>query len=238
VRVPAGALNAAVVRSATRSHAGCVRTLNEDAVLERPDLGLWAVADGMGGHDAGDVASRIVVEELAAPGTDVVERLQRANRRLLAYAAKTRAGLVGSTVVVLQIEGPRYTCFWVGDSRAYIQRSGGLIRLTRDHSAVQELIDAGRITNSEAIRHPQSHVITRAVGAEQSLAVDCCEGTVDTGDTFLLCSDGLSNTLDEAELATLASGQDLGDAADSLLALALKRRAADNVSVALIRQTD
>jgi serine/threonine protein phosphatase PrpC len=238
VRVSAGALSATVVRSATRSHAGCVRTLNEDAILERPDLGLWAVADGMGGHNAGDVASRIVIEELAAPGTDVVERLQRANRSLLAYAARTRAGLVGTTVVVLQIEGARYTCFWVGDSRAYIRRGTGLIRLTRDHSAVQELIDAGRITCAEAIRHPQSHVITRAVGAEQSLAIDHCEGTVCTGDTFLLCSDGLSNTLNEAELATLASGQDLADAADSLLSLALNRRAADNVSVALIRRTE
>jgi serine/threonine protein phosphatase PrpC len=231
-------LSAARFLCAARSHTGCVRTLNEDAILERPEFGLWAIADGMGGHNAGDVASRMVVEELAAPATDIVERLQRANRRLLAYAAKTRAGLVGSTVVALQVTGTRYRCFWVGDSRAYIQRGTSLMRLTRDHTAVQELIDAGRITHAEAIRHPQSHVITRAVGAEQNLAVDHREGAISTGDTFLLCSDGLSNTVDEAELAHLTSGEDLAEAADSLLALALKRRAADNVSVVLIRLAD
>jgi len=223
------------LRSAARSHAGCVRALNEDAVLDRPDIGLWAVADGMGGHNAGDVASRAVLQELGSQAASVGDRLQRANRRLLLHAAQTKSGPIGSTVVALEIQAPHYTCFWVGDSRAYLIRDGRLTRLTRDHSAVQELIDAGRITSAEAAQHPQSHVITRAVGAEQTLAVDSRAGSIEANDTFLLCSDGLSNVLREDELAEVASMADLEAAAETLLARALRRQASDNVSVVLIR---
>jgi protein phosphatase len=222
-------------RSAARSHSGCVRAFNEDAVLERPDLGLWAVADGMGGHNAGDVASKVVVEELATEGTNVGECLRRANDRLLQHAARSKCGPVGSTVVGLRIDPPHYTCFWVGDSRAYLLRDGHLTRLTRDHSAVQELVDAGRITAAEARRHPQAHIITRAVGAEQTLTIDSHCGSIGHGDTFLLCSDGLSNTMRDDEIAEVASTVDLERAADDLLALALHRQASDNVSVILIR---
>jgi serine/threonine protein phosphatase PrpC len=236
LRAPVQQLNAVhASRSAARSHAGCVRVLNEDAVLDRPDIGLWAVADGMGGHNAGDVASKGVLEELASQDANIGERLQRANRRLLLHAAQTRSGPIGSTVVALEIRPPHYACFWVGDSRAYLMRDNRITRLTRDHSAVQELMDAGRITPAEAAEHPQSHVITRAVGAEQTLAVDSHDGSIEANDTFLLCSDGLSNLLREDELADVASLADLEAAADTLLALALRRQAPDNVSVILIR---
>ncbi len=237
MRAPIQTLNAAqAFRSAARSHVGCVRALNEDAILDRPDIGLWAVADGMGGHDAGDVASNVVIEELASQDANIEERLRRANCRLLLHAAQTRSGPIGSTVVALHIDPAHYSCFWAGDSRAYLLRDNHLTRLTRDHSAVQELIDAGRITAAEAARHPQSHVITRAVGAEQTLIVDSHGGSIRPNDTFLLCSDGLSNLVGESELADVAKTPDLGVAAETLLALALQRRAPDNVSVILVRQ--
>jgi serine/threonine protein phosphatase PrpC len=235
LRAPIQKLNAAhAFRSSARSHVGCVRALNEDAILDRSDVGLWAVADGMGGHNAGEVASAVVIEELSLD-TNVRERLQRANRRLLAHAAQTRSGPIGSTVVVLRIDPPRYSCFWAGDSRAYLLRDNRLTRLTRDHSAIQELVDAGRITHTEAAQHPQSHVITRAVGAEQTLTVDSRDGALSANDTFLLCSDGLSNLIRDGELADAASMTDLDAAADALITLALQRNAPDNVSVILVR---
>ena len=227
-------------RSAARSHVGCVRRLNEDAVLARPAFGLWAVADGMGGHDAGEIASRIVIDEIQPKdgwptrGT-VREGLQRANRRLVAFAEKTGSGTIGSTVVVLVIEAARYVCVWAGDSRAYMLRGAELSRLTRDHSAVQELVDAGVVAEADAQRHPQSHVITRAVGADPTLDLDVCEGPVHPGATFLLCSDGITNLIADAELADLMARADIDDAADAILALALKRGAPDNISVVLVR---
>ncbi len=235
MRAPIQKLNAAhAFQSSARSHVGCVRALNEDAILDRPDIGLWAVADGMGGHNAGEIASAVVIEELSH-GTNVTEHLQRANRRLLAHAAQTRSGAIGSTVVVLRIEPTRFSCFWAGDSRAYLLRDDRLMRLTHDHSAVQELVDAGRITPTEAVHHPQAHVITRAVGAEQTLSVDCRDGPISASDTFLLCSDGLSNLIRDSELADAAKMTDLDAAADALLTLALQRNAPDNVSVILVR---
>lgn len=228
-------------RSAARSHVGCVRTLNEDAVLDRPALGLWAVADGMGGHDAGEIASRLVIDEIdpkqayvATPGA-IGESLQRANRRLVSYAAQTKAGTCGSTVVVLLIEHSGYTCLWAGDSRAYVLRGRSLTQLTRDHSAVQELIDAGSIGAADAARHPHAHMITRAVGAEAALAVEIVEGAVHPGETFLLCSDGITNVMRDAELTDLIGLPNLDDAADAVQELALQRRAPDNISLILVR---
>ncbi len=219
---------------------GCVRTLNEDAVLDRPGIGLWAVADGMGGHNAGDVASKLVIDEIdpkdAQVSRDAIgESLQRANRKLVSYAAQTRAGTCGSTVVVLLLEPKRYTCHWAGDSRAYLLRERTLTQLTHDHSAVQELIDADRLQPVDAARHPYAHIITRAVGAERELAVETREGATHKGDTFLLCSDGITNLVRNEELADLIGMPHLEDAADALLELALQRRAPDNVSLVLVR---
>lgn len=227
-------------RSAARSHVGCVRRLNEDAVLARPEFGLWAVADGMGGHDAGEIASRIVLDEIQPKdgwpirGT-VREGLQRANRRLVAFAEKTGSGTIGSTVVVLLMEASRYVCIWAGDSRAYMLRGTQLTRLTRDHSAVQELVDAGVVAAADAAYHRQAHVITRAVGADATLDLDVCEGAVPPGATFLLCSDGITNLIADAELAEFMARADIDEAADAITALALKRHAPDNISLVLVR---
>jgi protein phosphatase/serine/threonine-protein phosphatase Stp1 len=232
------ALSAGRFRSSAATHAGAVRQRNEDNYVNRPDLGLWAVADGAGGHQAGDVASRIVADTLKAvpSGIDAAQLLTEVRRRLagahsaLWAEAERRGGdaQLVSTVVVLLARDRYFACLWAGDSRAYLLRGQRFHQLTRDHSIVQELFDAGAISAAEAIHHPAANVITRAVGAE-ALELDKITDRLCVGDRFLLCSDGLFKTLPES---TLAEGlaADRGDAAERLLAAALACRADDNVT--------
>lgn len=221
-----------------------MRPLNEDSFLDLPEVGLWAVADGMGGHDCGEVASRMVVEALGAlppPASgyafvrEASEALQRANRSLLAFAAERSADVVGSTVVTLLAFDGHYACLWAGDSRAYLRRRGELCQLTRDHSLVQELIDSGALSQAEARRSRRGHVITRAVGVEPTLDLEMRQGTLAESDTFLLCSDGLNAVLEDADIdEVLAGARGLADAADRLVDLSLARGAPDNVTVLLV----
>ena len=158
----------------TRTHVGLRRKINEDALLSRPDLGLWAVADGMGGHDAGEVASALVIEGLGAipPGlapeaqAEAVRTvLQGVNARLREMGGEgPKPRTIGSTVTVLTAKAGGYVCQWAGDSRGYLARDGVLVQLTRDHSLVQQLVDLGELTAAEAENHPDGNVITRAVG--------------------------------------------------------------------------
>jgi serine/threonine-protein phosphatase Stp1 len=220
------------------SHAGAVRTVNQDAWLCRPEIGLFAVADGVGGHGHGEVASQKVVAALnhipaslppEARITAVRDSLQSAHRALL-EDAETPIGAQASTVVVLMLHGDHFACLWAGDSRAYLLRDGQLCRLTSDHSVVQDLITAGAITEAEAELDPRRHVITRAVGAgEAELPIDKAVGLTMPGDRFLLCSDGLYKMLEPDEVAEMLSGP--GDVARALLEVALARRARDNVTV-------
>lgn len=233
-----------VFRSAGRTHEGRVRRLNEDGFIESSRLGLWAVADGMGGHAAGEVASRKVVESLAAlpaPASgfgfvrDVTEALKAANAELIAYAADRGADAVGSTVVVLLAVDGHYACLWAGDSRGYLFRDGALSPLTRDHSLVQALVDSGALTPSEAKSSRRGNVITKAVGVDPALELDMVQGPLRDGDLFLLCSDGLTGVLDEAEIAALLAPPDPDACAERLVAAALSRGAPDNVTVVLVR---
>ncbi|MDR3511245.1 MAG: protein phosphatase 2C domain-containing protein [Caulobacteraceae bacterium] len=229
----------------TRTHVGCRRKINEDALLSRPDLGLWVVADGMGGHDAGEVASALVVETLAGfePGLalDVLTAAARSaladvNAQLIAMAAAgPTQRTIGSTVVTIAADANAFACLWAGDSRAYRVRGGDLVQLTRDHSLVQELVDAGEIHSSEAGTHPNSNIITRAVGASAVLQVDGVEGDVRPGDAFLLASDGLTRLVTDVELLASLEAPDLESAADRLLDLCLQRGAPDNVSFVMLR---
>lgn len=229
---------------ASRTHVGLRRKLNEDAVLARPAQRLFAVADGMGGHDAGEVASRQVVEALAslpdlrsveASLAAIVEALQATHRELRIMAAggpETRT--IGTTVVGLTVQEQRFGCFWSGDSRAYRLRAGSLARLTRDHSLVQELVDAGMLSERDAPHHPSANIITRAVGADEKLEVEAITGDVRRGDRFLLASDGLTRHVGDAELElALASGSP-DECADHLLELVLARGAYDNVSMVVV----
>lgn len=230
--------------TAARTHVGRVRKLNEDRVLTRPDIGLWAVADGMGGHQAGDLASRMIVEAL--DGIDplgsgyafleeVQESVQRVNRALIAHSRLSGAGtVIGSTLVSLLAYAGYFACLWAGDSRAYLLRDGRFEQITRDHSMVQEMIDSGALNRADARRYGRSNVITRAVGVNDRLALDVASGPMMPGDLFLLCSDGLTTMLDDHEILGLLAGKDLDAAVDALLAATLDRGAKDNVSIVLV----
>lgn len=230
-------------RSAAATHPGAVRSLNEDSFLDRVDLGLWAVADGMGGHEAGDYASQTIVD--AMHGLDppenapdflnaVAKCLHDANRRLREEAVRRGGSVIGSTVVVLLAFDGHFACLWAGDSRIYLFRNGELKRVTRDHSQVQELVDTGVLAPEEAERHPAANVITRAVGAMDELALDVFQGPLAAGDLFLLCSDGLVKALSEAEIAETLRQSSPEIGAQHLIDEALARQASDNVTAILV----
>ena len=199
------------VSSTTQTHPGYRRTVNEDASLADSQQGLWVVADGMGGYAAGDVASRTLIQCLSAlqlrgsldECTAALEAaIQSANRRLL-YETTLPADCqqLGSTVAVLYYHSgeKRCVCLWVGDSRLYVLRDNSLYQMTRDHSVVQEMVDSGALDAASRDSHPQSHVITRAVGVSDQLEVDRLSFQPQTGDIYLLCSDGLYNEIAVAE---------------------------------------
>ncbi|HET6942817.1 MAG TPA: protein phosphatase 2C domain-containing protein [Sphingomicrobium sp.] len=228
---------------ASRTHVGCHRILNEDAVLECPEAGLCAVADGMGGHEAGDLASLTVVEalrECASSGQanlrQVLMALDLANARLAELSmSKFEGRTIGSTVVGLILDGTEFICFWAGDSRAYRIRERRIERLTRDHSVVQDLVDAGMLSLEGAKTHPDANIITRAVGVSDLFDVETLSGEIRPGDTFLLASDGLTRLLGDEELLAEIDGKDLDRSASRLLEIALERGAPDNVSLAIVR---
>jgi protein phosphatase len=233
--------------SASRTDVGMVRKLNEDSVLDLPELGLWAVADGMGGHSAGDFASAAIVTALSAIprpssldslGSEVRRRLQTVNRRLHEEAIARREQAIGSTVVALLADASHASVLWAGDSRAYLYRDGKLLQLSRDHSQVEELVSRGLLTPEQAEGHPASNVITRAVGVVDTLEVDSETLAIAEDDIFLLCSDGLYRELDnDAIKACLLSG-DCRRACDELINAALAQGARDNVSVVVVRIAD
>jgi serine/threonine protein phosphatase Stp1 len=229
---------------ASRTHPGLKRKVNEDSILVRTDRGFWAVADGMGGHEAGDVASAKVVEALSLvpPHSamesfveDSISALQTANTDLIRLARSTqRPRTIGTTIVGLVVAQDRFGCFWAGDSRAYRIRDGEIAQLTRDHSLVQGLVDAGMLDPAEAEDHPNANVVTRAVGASETLEVDTSTGDARAGDIFLLASDGLTRVVTEDEIYSELSAP-IEAAADNLLQTVLSRGAPDNVSLILVR---
>ena len=233
--------------SASRTHAGLVREINEDSCLDQPGRGLWAVADGMGGHARGDIASRMIVESLNAipvpPNlgqfvNDVRERLQAVNRQLLAEAVIREVPIIGSTAAVLLAFDRQCVCLWAGDSRIYLQRNANLKLLTRDHSQVEELKSRGALTEEEALHYPATNLITRAVGATDTLDLDEEALEVHDGDMFLLCSDGLSNSVGERDICNVLAIGDCEQAASLLVDLALKGGGRDNITAVVVRADD
>ena len=230
---------------ASRTHVGLKRKINEDAILASSECGLWVVADGMGGHDAGEVASNMVTDalrclpqaaDLDAAAAAAIDALREVNRALIDLArAGGRRQTIGTTVVGLLIAGGRYRCFWLGDSRAYRLRDGRIERLSRDHSVVQDLVDAGMLKPEEADAHENANLITRAVGVAETIDVDVVGGAVEPGDLFVLASDGLTRVVPDAELAAGLTGAPLEQTADKLIDTVLARGAPDNVSLILVR---
>jgi serine/threonine-protein phosphatase Stp1 len=222
------------------THAGTVRSCNEDALVDRPDLGLWAVADGAGGHSRGDVASRTVVEALGSIPLDLQagELLAQVRQKMAETHALLREAQGGeqhdisaSTVVVLMVRGDHYACLWAGDSRCYRLRDGQLVQISRDHSLVQELVDAGAIPPDQADRHPSANVITRAVGSEGELDLDKVSDRLRSGDRFLLCTDGLCKTLPDDEIAALLA---TSPPTDRLIEAALAHQSRDDITAVAI----
>jgi protein phosphatase len=223
------------------THVGCVRSLNEDALVAEPEAGLWVVADGVGGEAAGDLASRTAVAEIqaaVAAGNALKRAVRNAHKAILeaCEAGRGRAGM-GTTVVALRLREDAYEVAWVGDSRAYLYRAGALRQLTRDHSLVQDLVDQGMITASEARHHPRRNIITRALGgrAKAALDVDGVSGQARAGDVFLLCSDGLNGELEDACIrATLQDTTSPSRAAAALVQAALTAGGRDNVTAVVV----
>jgi serine/threonine protein phosphatase PrpC len=229
-----------VIRSCTRTHTGRVRVVNEDRLLDQPECGLWAVADGMGGHSAGDVAASVAIHALGDLATskerissnNVLTALAEANSAILAHSSD-RGAVSGSTIAALHIDGARFTLFWAGDSRIYRLGADGLERLSHDHSFVQTLVDSGVIPAESATHHPQANIITRALGTNNEVEIEVAYGMAAPGDVFLLCSDGLSGAVPDDLIAQhLTLPIDI--AADALLSDALAAGGTDNITLILV----
>lgn len=226
--------------SSACSDVGAVRELNEDAYLERPDIGLWLVADGMGGHFAGDVASQMVVsamQELAPAKSlsqfvDMVEhQLIDTNARLREYAEREETHTIGSTVVALLIRGEHAVCLWAGDSRMYRYRDGHLEQISQDHALVEELVERGVLTPEQAVDHPHGNLVTRAVGAADQLFLDVEIIPIQAGDLFILCSDGLEKEVAEEAISDTVAECGADKLSRVLVDRALDLGARDNVTV-------
>lgn len=225
---------------ATATHTGLVRRGNEDSFYARPPV--FVVADGMGGAQAGEVASAMAVQvfehfypQPAEPEGEMARLISRVNKSIFEYAMsdQDRTGM-GTTITAAAVSGNSVAIAHVGDSRAWLFRQGSLSRLTEDHSLVAEMVRRGQITEEEAAHHPQRSIITRALGVEGDVKVDSARIDWLPGDIFLLASDGLYGMVPEAEIAaTLARGRDLRDTAADLIEAANAQGGSDNITVVL-----
>lgn len=192
---------------------GCVRKNNEDSFLILPEVSLFAVADGMGGHNAGEIASKLAIEELrkralqlTSIDTDRIqewmqETIEEANREIFDASFRTEgAEGMGTTLTALVVKENKAIIGHVGDSRIYLWREEALSLLTEDHSMVHELVRMGQLTEEKAKEHPHRNVLSRALGVDRSTAVDCFQLEVQEEDVFLLCTDGFSNMIEEEEM--------------------------------------
>lgn len=230
-------------RSAT--HVGHVRSENEDSHVSAPEARMWAVADGMGGHENGRMASQALAahlgwtslpDDMEGACEALAGAIHIANRAIYEHAQE--AGVqMGSTVVALVLRGHEFAVLWAGDSRAYLLRDGNLIRLTRDHTQVEDMVERGLLSPEEAADHPMKHVLSRAVGVMDALEVDAIRDVLQSKDRFLLCSDGLTGVVDEARIAAIL-GDGEGDAAERLVAETLAGGAPDNVTITVVEVSE
>jgi protein phosphatase len=236
-----------ILRFAVRTDVGRRRQANEDAYAIESEVGLFLVADGMGGHRAGQVASRMASEATLRAASEarespesLLERAARvvaaANREVFdtAQGDSELAGM-GTTLVVLVVEGTRAVVAHVGDSRAYRVRDGDIEQLTVDHSVVADLVSRGEISEAESQNHPHRHVLTRAVGVGRSVEADLSEISLAPGDAYVLCSDGLTGLVTDEEIAKeVSEGDDLEAVSERLVTRANERGGNDNITVVLV----
>lgn len=225
------------------THAGKVRPRNEDSHLMRTDAGLWAVADGMGGHEAGSEASQLIVRSLdtianAASASELLEetesRVLLANRQIIEMRRQRGGAVIGSTVAILLISEDHYACLWAGDSRLYLARRDTIRQVSRDHTEVEELLASGAMTAEEAKSWP-NNVITRAVGVQDNPELEIVTGAFEDCDIFVLCSDGLTRHVADDEILQCVSTCDAQASSAALVHLALERGGLDNVTVIVVR---
>lgn len=224
------------------SHVGLRRELNEDTYYADAELGLWLVADGMGGHEFGEVASalaREVIVERVRAGATLEEAIRLADKEIIRHSRQRREALpMGTTVAAVRIQGDRFEVAWVGDSRAYLHK-GSLCQLSQDHSYVQELVERGAITSEQARSHPHRNVVTQALGVTgtENLDVETISGRMEPGMQLLLCSDGLTEEVGDSDIAALVARTDLSaqECAEHLVMAALEHGGSDNVTVVLLR---
>ena len=226
------------------TNVGKIREYNEDSLLQRSEAGMWAVADGMGGHHAGDVASQMIVNTLDKIHQgqpldrfidDIENRLILVNEKLIKKADESYIPItIGSTVAIMVAYSRFCVYLWAGDSRLYRQRDGELRQLTTDHSQVQHYIELGLINPEEATKHPHRNIITRAVGATKKFFLDMDIQEMRRGDRYLLCSDGLTKHVVDAELADILYDGSTERICWELIELTLLRGASDNVTAIII----
>lgn len=233
--------------SAAHSHVGLVRQINEDAYLDRPEDGLWVVADGMGGHAAGDYVSSLIVDSLRriVPAGSLQDYeaalrqgLAQVNDAVREETRQRGVSMMGSTVVLLAVRADRGLCLLAGDSRLYRLRDGELSPVSRDHSYVQELQDSGLLSEAEARMHPRANIVTRAIGVQDQLELSAQQVQILPGDTWLLCSDGLTRTAEDHEIREVLGHADPYQVVRSLVHLGLTRGAPDNITAIVIKASE
>ena len=224
------------------THVGLRREHNEDTYYADADLGLWLVADGMGGHEHGEVASALARDTLiqeVGNGAPLARAVQRADAEIIQHSnRKSEALPMGTTIVALRVVNNDYEVCWVGDSRVYLWDKA-LKQISQDHSYVQELIQQGAITHEQARTHPHRNVVTQALGVTdpQSLRVETLRGTLAPGMQILLCSDGLTEEVDDTQIAAVLGRAELSpqECVDHLILAALDGGGSDNITVILVR---
>lgn len=237
-----GPLNDNIWSSVACTDAGKVRDHNEDAYLDLPAQSLWVVADGMGGHSEGEVASRMIVDslrqyrrttQLGANVRQITQRLRAVNSALLHRAGPGSSRIIGSTVAVFLADHHHGVCLWAGDSRVYRYRDKTLKQLTLDHNHAENLMEDG-MPAEQIVLHPGAQALTRAVGSEDTLDLESRILELKQGDIYLLCSDGLTKEVTDREIADiLAASHSLFQSMHTLKDLALQRAGRDNVTILL-----
>jgi protein phosphatase len=224
------------------THVGLRRTRNEDTYYADAALGLFLVADGMGGHQHGEVASALARDAIVASvrkGAPLAEAVHGAAARLLDYAQRYDDSLpMGTTVAAIRFSEQEYEVAWVGDSRIY-QWKDGLRQISHDHSLVQRLVESGAIDETQAKRHPQRNILTQALGitALEQLHISMAKGRLEPGTSFLVCSDGLTEEVNDRAIEAIMARRDLAaqECLDHLLLAALENGGSDNITAILVR---
>ncbi len=238
------AIMTAMIEFGHLTHVGLRRELNEDTYYGDSDLGLWLVADGMGGHEYGEIASALARETIVREtrqGTSLSDAIRIADEEIIRASRRRKDVLpMGTTVVAAKVDGPRFEVAWVGDSRVYLWRDGKLAQLSQDHSYVQELISQGTISTDQARSHPHRNVVTQALGVTEpdNLNVETLSGELAPGMQLLLCSDGLTEEVDDRVISALLAHTECSaqECVDGLVAAALDGGGSDNVTVVLVRR--